>query len=181
MRNFLCIAVLALGLQSVLANDTVAVKNAVLIGPPELVLPPPVDSALLKKLLVTERLKKKVSEEADFRNRQNLLLLNSLLVQTETAVEPNASLIGTLEQALSEYIRTRDFKSQALVYNTYGVYYGRYGQPEKAIYYFNEALKIKESLKDNAGIAKIAENLTAIHKLNGQYDLAIKFAEPGEV
>ncbi|MFD2161674.1 tetratricopeptide repeat protein [Paradesertivirga mongoliensis] len=177
MKKILCIAALAVGLQPVLAIDTAALKKTVLIGPPELVLPPPVDSALLKKLLVTERLKKKVSEEADFKNRQNLLLLNSLLIQTETAVEPDASLIGTLEQALTEYIRTRDVKSQALVYNTYGVYYGRYGQPEKATYYFNEALKIKESLKDNAGVAKIAENLTAIYKINGQYDLAIKCAE----
>lgn len=177
MKNFLWIVLLAFSLEPVVAQDSLAAKRTVLIGPPELVLPPPVDSVLLRKLLVTERLKKTIKEQADFRNRQNILLLNSLLLQTETAVEPDAKLIGTLEQALSEYIRTRDFKSQALVYNTYGVYYGRYGQPEKAVYYFSEALKLKEAIKDNAGVAKIAQNLTAIYKLSGQYDLAIKFAE----
>jgi tetratricopeptide (TPR) repeat protein len=66
---------------------------------------------------------------------------------------------------------------QALVYSTYGVYYGRFGQADKAIYYFNEAFKLKETLKDNEGAAKIAENLSALYRINGQFDLAVKFAE----
>jgi tetratricopeptide (TPR) repeat protein len=164
-------------LKSASATDTLVNKRKVLIGPPELVLPPPVDSALLVKLLVGEKLKKKFTEQADFKNRQNLLILNSLLLDTETAVEPNANLIGTLEEVLSEYLRTGDTRGQALIYTTYGVYYGRYGQPEKATYYFLEALKLKESLKDEAGILKITQNLSAIYRSTGQYDQAIKFAE----
>lgn len=177
MKKIFSALFLTLILQSAFAADSLIVKNKALVGPPELVLPPPVDSALLKKLLIGERLKKKNTEQEDFKTRQKILLLNSLLLKTETAVEPDASLIGTLEQALSEYIKIGDVKSQSLIYNTYGVYYGRYGQPDKAIYYFNEALKLKEIIKDNAGIIKITENLTALYKMSGQYDLAIKFAE----
>lgn len=176
MMNFLCSILLALTLLPAFAADSLSVKKA-FIGPPELVLPPPVDSALLRKLLITQRLERKDTEQADFKNRQNILLLNSLLLQTETAVQPDASLIGTLEQALTQYINAGDIKSQALVYNTYAVYYGRYGQRDKAIYYFNEALRLKEMVKDNSGIVQITENLTAIYKMEHQYDLAIKFAE----
>lgn len=177
IKSFLNLVLLTLVLNSAFAADTLTVKRKVLIGPPELVLPPPIDSALLKKLLISDRLKKKNTEQVDFINRQNILLLNALLLKTETAIEPDASLIGTLEQVLSDYIRAGDIKSQALIYNTYGVYYGRYGQPDKAIYYFTEALRLKEAIKDNPGISKIAENLTAIYKMNGQYDLAIRSAE----
>lgn len=166
-------------LNPVFAADTLTnVKPKVLIGPPELILPPPVDSAVLRKLLISDWLKRKNTEQADFTNRQNTLLLNTLLLQTETAaVNPDISLIGTFEELLSGYKKNGDIKNQALIYSTYGVYYGRCGQPDKAVYYFNEALKLKEAIKDNAGIVKITENLTALYKMNGQYDLAIKFAE----
>ena len=177
IKSFLSLILLVLLFNSASSADTLMVKPKVLIGPPELILPPPVDSTLLKKLLIFDRLKKKNTEQADFISRQNILLLNTLLLRTETAIEPDARLIGTLEEVLSDYIKAGDIKSQALIYSTYGVYYGRYGQPDKAIYYFNEALKLKEIIRDNAGIVKIAENLTAIYKMNGQYDLAIKFAE----
>jgi tetratricopeptide (TPR) repeat protein len=177
VKSFLNLILLVLLFNSAVAADTLMVKPKGLIGPPELILPPHVDSALLKKVLISDRLKKKNTEHADFISRQNILLLNALLLRTETAIEPDARLIGTLEELLSDYIKAGDIKSQSLIYSTYGVYYGRYGQPDKAIYYFNEALKLKEIIKDNAGIAKIAENLAAIYKMNGQYDLAIRFAE----
>lgn len=175
MKNFFCIVLLAFIFQPAFA-DTLSVRKNGLIGPPVLVLPPPVDSALLNRLLVSERLKKKVTEQVDFKNRQNIIILNTILLKTETAVEPDANLIGTLEEALTEYIRVRDLKSQALVYTTYGVYYGRYGQREKAIDNFNEALRLREILKDNPGIAKISQNLMAIYKTDQQYDQAIKYA-----
>ncbi|MEJ6982035.1 tetratricopeptide repeat protein [Pedobacter sp. P351] len=177
IKKFLSIVFLALVSSSVFSADTVSVKQKSFIGPPVLLLPPPVDSAVLIKGLISDRLKKKNTEQADFVNRQNIILLNALLLQTETAVNPDARLIGTLEEALAGYIRIGDIKSQALIYSTYGVYYGRYGNSDKAVYYFNEALKLKEILKDNAGISKITENLAALYRMNGQYDLAIKFAE----
>lgn len=176
MRNFLCSMLLAIILIPAFAIDSLSIKRS-FIGPPELVLPPPIDSAILRKLLIAQRLEKKDTEQVDFKNRQDVLILNALLLQTEIAVQPNAGLIGTLEPVLTQYISAGDLKGQALIYNTYAVYYGRFGQRDKAIYYFSEALKIKEIVKDNNGIAQIAENLAAIYKMEGEYDLAIKFAE----
>lgn len=159
-----------------LAIDSLS-RAIAFVGPPVLVIPPPVDSAVLRKTLVGERLKKRVSEQAELESRQNSLQLRSLLRQTETSGTPEASMLDFLEISLGEYLRAGDSKGESLIYTTYGVYYGRFGQPDKAIYYFTEALKIKEKLKDNAGIARLAENLSLIYKMEGQYDKAINYAE----
>lgn len=175
-KSFLLTLVVGCFYQASFATDSLSNAQA-FIGPPQLVIPPPVDSAVLRKLLVGERLKKAVSEQADFKNHQNILLFRSLLQQTETSGSPEASTLDFLETALSGYLRAGDLKGESLIYSTYGVYYGKYGQPDKASYYFSEALKIKEKLNDNAGIAQLAGNLSAIYKMNGEYAKAINYSQ----
>jgi tetratricopeptide (TPR) repeat protein len=58
---------------------------------------------------------------------------------------------------------------------TYAVYYGKKGEMDKAIAYFQEAICLKELLKDKAGITRIATTLAAIYKTLGKYDEAIAY------
>lgn len=158
------------------AADSLAVRKTirnVRIGPDELRPGDLVDSALLKRLRIDEHLKTRNKEAVALADYQNLLLLRSLLTATEVAEEPDARIIGTLEQVLDDYRRRGDLKSQAVILNTYGVYYGKRGETAKAIQFFNEALRIKEKLKDKAGIATLTQNLSALYKLAGMPEKAI--------
>lgn len=134
----------------------------------------PVDSALLRKLLVKQQLKKKDKEAQELIKYQNTLILRDLLNETETSDVPNEQIIKTLGLVLEEYERSNDLKSQALIFNTYGVYYGKKGESAKAIQYFMEALKLRERLRDKPGMIKISENLSALYKIEGNYAGAIQ-------
>ncbi len=134
----------------------------------------PVDSALLRKLLVKERLLKKNRDDQELVKYQNTLLLRNLLNETETSDFPDEKMINTLDLVLDEYRRGNDLKSLSLILNTYAVYYGKKGESAKAIQYFTEALKLRERLNDKPGVIKISENLAALYKVEGSYDKAIQ-------
>jgi tetratricopeptide (TPR) repeat protein len=186
---FLCAFVLSGAVSK--AQSITEVKRAikaVKIGPEDYLVPPAVDSVLLRKLakLATEKAfnesvdagyKKKEKADAALRARQNTLLLQSLLAETETSAEPNESIIATLAQVLESYKRSGDINSQALIMNTYAVYYARKGETEKAIPYFQDALRLKEQTKDKGQISKITVNLAAIFKALGRYDEAVAYNE----
>ncbi len=176
LKNKLCAAVFLLGGLTSFANttDSLALKDQtrpVKIGPMDFDATP-VDSALLRKLLVKERLEKKNKEVKELAEYQNILLLRSLLNDTETSEEPNEKVMSTLGLVLEEYERSRDIKGQSLILNTYGVYYGKKGDNAKAIQYFSEALILQERLKDKAGMIKLAENLSALYRITGNYEKA---------
>ncbi|WP_374166106.1 tetratricopeptide repeat protein [Arcticibacter sp. MXS-1] len=136
-----------------------------------------VDSAQVRRLLVRERLQKKNKEVQELAKYQSSLLLNKLLNETETSDIPDEKVISTLGLVLEEYERTNDLKNKSLILNTYGVYYGKRGDTEKAITYFNEAYALKERLKDKAGMAKAAENLVALYKNAGNNEKAALFGQ----
>jgi len=197
---FFLTAVFLSGLKSnVLAKtqiltDTLAVTprhiKIVKIGPQELYLAPLVDSAAIRE---TARLAKVASDKAikeaidagfsrakediSLKNYQNTRLLKALLDETETSEYSPENIISTLDKALETYKRARDIKSQALIMNTYAVYYGRKGEMDKAIPYFQEAICLKELIKDKTGIARISTTLAAIYKILGKYDEAIAYNE----
>lgn len=161
-----------------LSSDSLSVKNKpapVKIGP--VYFDASIDSALLRRLLVKERLQKKNEDAPELENYQNLLVLRNLLNETEISEEPSDRIIGSLELVLEEYQRTKNLKGQALIYNTYGVYYGRKGETEKAISNFLEALKIREQLKDKFGMARVGDNLAALYRMKGNYGQAAGYNE----
>ena len=176
VKHLLSAALLLLGSQGFASgSDSLTVKKnikTVKIGP-EYFDATPVDSALLRKLLVKQRLEKKNKESEELTKYQNTLLLRDLLNETETSDVPNDRIISTLDLVLEEYRRSNDLKSQSLIYNTYAVYYGKKGETAKAIQYFTEALQLKERLNDKAGMIKISENLAALYKISGNYPKAI--------
>lgn len=158
------------------------------IGPVEYYLPPPVDSVLLRKLakLASEKVfnasvdaafMKKEKDDAAFRARQNILLLEQILKETETSDEPNEKVISTLSQVLESYKRSGDLRSQSLIMNTYAVYYVKKGEIDKAIPYFQDALHLKELTKDKKEINKITVNLAEIFRIMGKYNESIAFNE----
>lgn len=158
------------------------------VGPVEYNLPPPVDSVLLRKLakLASEKIfnaavdaafVKKEKDDAAFRARQNILLLQQILKETETSDEPNEKVISTLSQVLESYKKSGDLKSQSLIMNTYAVYYVKKGEIDRAIPYFQDALHLKELTKDKKEISKITINLAEIFQIMGKYNESIAFNE----
>ena len=163
------------------------------IGPQELYLPPPVppvDSAAIRevarlaKIVSDKAIKEAIDEgfsrakgDISLKSYQNTRLLQALLDDTETSQYPPENIIATLDKAFQTYKRARDIKSQSLIMNTYAVYYGRKGEMDKAIPYFQEAICLKELIKDKPGITRICTTLAAIYKILGKYDEAITYSE----
>jgi tetratricopeptide (TPR) repeat protein len=154
-------------------RDSLINKHAKLVGPVYFDASPPVDSALLYKQVIGKRLLKKNKEAADLVKYNNVLMLHSLLNQTEISQEPNESILPTLKILLEDYKQMNDQRSQALILNTYGVHYGKKGNIPQAIFYFNEAYRLKENLNDKPGMVAIASNLAALYRLSGEYQKAI--------
>lgn len=181
IKHFVCVvALLAAGGESIASEpDSLTVKKtyrAVNVGP-QYFDATPVDSALLRKLMVRDLLQKKNKEEQQLVNYQNALVLRNLLNETEISEEPNEKIIGTLQLVLDGYRQANDLKSQALIYNTYGVYYGKKGETVKAIQNFTEALKLRERLSDKAGMIRISENLAALYRMSGNEAMAVQYTE----
>lgn len=162
--------------------------NTVKIGPVEYWLPPPVDSVLFRRLakLASDKIfnasvdaafRKKEKDDATLRDRQNILLLQQILTETETSDEPNEKIISTLSQVLDSYKKSGDIKGQSLIMNTYAVYFVKKGEIDKAIPYFQDALHLKELTKDKKEITKITINLAGIYKMMGKYDESISLNE----
>ncbi|HCN82886.1 MAG TPA: hypothetical protein DIT07_04595, partial [Sphingobacteriaceae bacterium] len=86
-------------------------------------------------------------------------------------------VISTLSQVLESYRKSGDLRSQSLIMNTYAVYYVKKGEIDKAIPYFQDALRLKELTKDKKEIGKITVNLAEIFKIMGKYDESIAFNE----
>ncbi|HCN82266.1 MAG TPA: hypothetical protein DIT07_01410, partial [Sphingobacteriaceae bacterium] len=118
---FFLVAFLLTGLKSNALEKIIALTDTlpgtarpiktVKIGPVEYYLPPPVDSVLLRKLAklasdkaftasVDAAFRKKEKDDATLRDRQNILLLQQILTETETSDEPNEKVISTLSQVL---------------------------------------------------------------------------------
>jgi tetratricopeptide (TPR) repeat protein len=162
--------------------------KTVKVGPVEYWLPPPVDSVLLRRLAklandkifnasVDAAFIRKEKDDSTLRDRQNILLLQQILTETETSDEPNEKIISTLSQVLDSYKKSGDIKGQSLIMNTYAVYYVKKGEVDKAIPYFQDALHLKELTKDKKEINKITINLAGIYKVMGKYNEAIALNE----
>ncbi|WP_069659490.1 tetratricopeptide repeat protein [Arcticibacter eurypsychrophilus] len=178
IKNLLTLALvgtlIANGLVKAAGQDSVRVtSNVKRVGPIYFDASPPVDSALLRRQAINRRLRKKADETADLIKYQNVLMLHSLLNRTEISQEPQENMLTTLKFLLEDYKLSSDDKSQALILNTYGVYYGKKGNIPQAIYYFNEALRLKEKVNDKQGMASISSNLAALYQISGEYQKAL--------
>lgn len=178
IKNLLTLALagmlMANGLVKAAGQDSVLVtSNVKRVGPVYFDASPPVDSALLRKQSINKRLLKKNTEAADLIKYQHVLMLHSLLNQTEISQEPQENMLTTLKFLLEDYKLNGDEKSQALILNTYGVYYGKKGNIPQAVYYFNEALRLKEKINDRQGMASISSNLAALYQISGEYQKAL--------
>jgi tetratricopeptide (TPR) repeat protein len=174
-------------------TDTLAVSKKhriVKIGPQELDLKPLIDSAVIREkarlakiandLAIIEAIDagfSKAKTDISLKNYQNNHLLQTLLNSTETSDYPTENIIATLDKALEGYKKTGDIKSQSLIMKTYAVYYGRKGDMERAIPYFQQAINLKELSKDRVGVTRIGTALASIYKILGKYDEAIACSE----
>ena len=161
--------------------------HVVKTGPVEYYLPPLIDSILLRRLAAekekafTESIdagfRKKEKDDVSLREHHNSLLLQEILTKTETSDQPDEKIIATLAPILDAYKRSGDIKNQSLIMNTYAVYYVKKGDNDKAIPYFQEALRLKELTKDKKAISKITVNLADVFKMMGRYDESIAYNE----
>lgn len=171
--NAMAVMLIASGVVRATEKDSLISKHPNFVGPVYFDASPPVDSALLYKQAIGKRLLKRDKQTADLMKYNNVLMLHSLLNQTEISQEPNENLLPTLKILLEDYKQLNDRRSQALILNTYGVHYGKKGNIAQAIYYFNEAFRLKEDINDKPGMVAIASNLAALYRLSGEYHKAI--------
>jgi tetratricopeptide (TPR) repeat protein len=157
------------------AFDTLLVKRP-LIGPPELVIPPPENPVLVRKRIVEAKLQGIPGEETELKIRIQKLQLRSLLQTTETSYLPFGYNLASLEKDLLEFRLKGDLKNQALIYATHGVQYGQLGILDNAIVSFKEALSYYQLSKDYAGISEIAEILSLLSRIGGNYEQAILYS-----
>jgi len=172
IRGAVAVMLIASGVVQAGERDSLVNKPGRLVGPVYFDARP-VDSTLLFKQDIGKRLVMKNKQAADLVKYNNVLMLHSLLNQTEISGEPQESLLPTLKILLEDYKQLNDQRSQALILNTYGVYYGKKGNIPQAIYYFNEAYRLKEQLNDKPGMVSVASNLGALYRLSGEYQKAI--------
>lgn len=157
------------------AFDSLQIKKP-LIGPPELVIPPPENPILVRKKIVEAELQEIPGAEIELKNKLQTIKLRSLLQTAETSYLPNGYNLANLEQALLEFRLKGDLKNQALVFATQGVHYGQLGSFDKAIISFKEALSYYQLSKDNAGISEIAEILSLLNRIGGNHEQAILYS-----
>ncbi|WP_256010931.1 tetratricopeptide repeat protein [Desertivirga xinjiangensis] len=166
-----CLAGAVLLKNAVFAADSLDVKKEikiVTIGPQEINPIHLLDPAVVLKMEIEQSLNIKNQEADALKKYREKEVLKSILMATETsdAIDLEITLEGSR--------RSGDRKAEALVFSSYGVYYGQRGELEKSIQYFTEALKVHESLKNKSGVLKITENLAALYQALGKYAQAIK-------
>lgn len=75
--------------------------------------------------------------------------------------------------ALSQEIGEPATRQQILSHNSLGISYGRQGQYEESIYYFQQALELAESVNDPHNIANNHNNLGIVYRIMGDYPRSI--------
>src|SRR5690606_27189196 len=90
---------------------------------------------------------------------------------------PEEKSLSVLNQLQHQYEMAKDWKSLALVLNTYAVYYGKEGDLEKSLKFFKESFQAEERLKDRSSAAQTSETIAAISKFLQKYDDAVFYYE----
>lgn len=157
------------------ADTTTTTSKIVKVGPPQMGLL--VDSAQLLRMALDQKFVQKQKEEAGFKNYLELRQLYLSLDAFETYMPTREASIAILNNLFETFLRERNLKNQALVLNTFGVFYGKQGNLDKASQYFREALQVKELLNDKHGVVKTTEILAVIAKMRKDYDDAIFYQE----
>ncbi len=134
-----------------------------------------VDSALLRKRFILGLLRKKNSESMEMQRYRDLRTLKTLLTNTEVWASPDERVVAQLNPLLEKYETDKDLKGQALVLNTYAVFYGRKSEWDKSTRYFSEALALKERLGDKASMVRINRNLEALAIAANEPDKALAY------
>ena len=110
-----------------------------------------IEPEVLRKMQIEALLKSRNKQQEVVKSLQNGLVLEEAMAENQTTSEPN------LEDALEGYSRTGNFKGMASIKSSLGVFYAGKNDLTKAIYNFNEALKLYESVKDSRRLLNVTE------------------------
>jgi tetratricopeptide (TPR) repeat protein len=150
------------------------IAKPVKIGPEEYYLPPPVDTALLRKQAIQKAFLNKPAADDSIR----ILLENKELLNILSATE----IIGTtsdisstyLTQLLADYTATNDIKGQTLVLNTQALAAARSNDLYQSVAYYMQSLALSEKIRDRNAIVQTALNLGALNRYRKNYAEAIR-------
>ncbi len=150
--------------------------KASFIGP-EYFEPIPVDSSLLRKTQLVERLMEREKDNASIGQYENTVQLQSLLGTLQTVGTFSKANMSTMAGVVEGYRRSGNPASETLALNTYGVTYARNTEYGKAIDYFSQALLLEENHRNKEGVERYTTILALLYELEGNYDKAVTFNE----
>ncbi|WP_207429532.1 lipopolysaccharide assembly protein LapB [Pedobacter sp. SYSU D00535] len=158
--------------QAIDSLGTNTISKEVRIGPRNLVPEDLMDSTTLRKLKVDQYFRLKIAEAGKLRDLQDKQYLR-LALADPAGTAATATTLHVLDDLNRIYAEADDTRGQADILISYGLYYGKSGDLNKAVGYFSQALRLKESLQDKQGIARTAENLALLYKALGKFDASI--------
>lgn len=145
------------------------------IGPQAYYLPPPIDSALLRKQFLDAWYAKKYDRDIGIINNE---LRKHIISQTEDL--PVYNLQANMTEAalinlLSASRLAANAADQILILNSLIFYHAKSGNDTKLAFYLNESLKFKEVLGDKTGLANVSLLLAQVYTLLKNYNQALNF------
>lgn len=136
-----------------------------------------IDTVRMHRNRIWNLLQKKNQQNLELSQLKNEIILRNLLNQTPVSEMPADRIPTNLGFVMEEYERTGNQKGQALVHNTYGVFYARKRDYPKASLYFNQALALKERLDDKVGLVQELETLSALARVNKDYAKMLNYSQ----
>jgi len=161
-------------------EDTVSVTNQAKylkpakIGPLPYFIPPPVDSAQLKRQAVDDWFNTSLAEQS-IKNYQDIQWLNTKYTQIGLYTEPDDKNITALTQLQESFRRAGNIRDRAMTLNSIALYYIRKADFEKAIFPLQESYQVKEPFHDKTEQAAMASALAYICKITGRYEQALAY------
>ncbi|TZF80922.1 tetratricopeptide repeat protein [Pedobacter sp. BS3] len=144
------------------------------VGPLPYFIPPPVDSAQLKRQAVDDWFNKSLAEQS-IKNYQDVQWLNNKYTQISLYTEPDDKNIAALSQLQESFRRAGNIRDRAMTLNSIALYYIRRADFEKAISPLQESYLVKEPFHDKTEQAALASALAYICKITGRYEQALAY------
>jgi adenylate cyclase len=114
---------------------------------------------------------------AQNRSQEDTALVNKLLQESKTLFKNDPKKATQLaEQALGISRRINFPKGEALALKNIGIVYYMQAKYIETLDYWNQSLKIFETIKDDVGVANILNNIAAIYLDQGDDEKGLKYA-----
>ncbi|MXV49596.1 tetratricopeptide repeat protein [Pedobacter sp. HMF7647] len=164
------------GADSVYAQQKTKLYKTVKVGPEAFFLPPPVDSATLRKQAVDSWFKN-YATSSYFKTATELQTINSLFSPINLYQEPDGKNIASLIQMDESFRRANDYRNRILSLNSLACYYSRKADYEKALGYLQQSVALSEAMADKEQLSYLVTAAAVVANKAGKYNDALNMSD----